>query len=75
MPNRADRRRAAAYGSRREVAEHLDIPIATLERWAYIGKGPAFVKIGRHTRYRWADVDAWIATQPQGGATSPKGAA
>jgi excisionase family DNA binding protein len=59
-----------AYGSRREVAEYLGIPLATLERWAYLGKGPAFVKIGRHTRYDWAGVDSWIAAQPQGGAQS-----
>lgn len=59
-----------AYGSRADVAEYLDIPAATLDKWAHLGKGPAYVKIGRHTRYRWEDVDAWIAAQRQGGGAA-----
>jgi excisionase family DNA binding protein len=69
-PNRAGRRHPErqAYGSRADVAAYLDIPVKTLEKWAHFSKGPAYVRIGRHTRYRWADVEAWIAAQQQGGA-------
>lgn len=57
-----------SFGSRRDVAEYLGVPVATLERWATRDAGPAFVKIGRHTRYRWADVELWIAAQRRGGS-------
>lgn len=39
------------------------IPPKTLRQWRYFGKGPAYVKIGRHVRYRVADLDAFIAAQ------------
>lgn len=44
----------------REVAERLNIPPRTLDQWAYLGKGPAFVKVGRHRRYLEADVLEYI---------------
>jgi excisionase family DNA binding protein len=46
--------------SRREVAEYLDVPEATLARWAYVGGGPSYFRVGRHTRYRFEDVIAWL---------------
>lgn len=46
--------------SRREVAEYLDVPEATLARWAYAGGGPSYFRVGRHTRYRFEDVIAWL---------------
>lgn len=33
----------------------------TLERWRAEGRGPRFVRIGRHVRYRKADIDAFEA--------------
>jgi excisionase family DNA binding protein len=39
-----------------EVAEMLGVPVGTLANWRYQGRGPAFVKIGRHVRYRRSDV-------------------
>ncbi|HEX9236856.1 MAG TPA: helix-turn-helix domain-containing protein [Actinomycetota bacterium] len=46
-----------------QVAELLQIPVATLHRWAYLGDGPAFARVGKHRRYRWDDLDAWIQTR------------
>ncbi|MDZ7673744.1 MAG: helix-turn-helix domain-containing protein [Acidimicrobiales bacterium] len=43
-----------------EVAEVLGVPIGTLANWRYQGRGPAFVKVGRHVRYRRSDVLGWI---------------
>ena len=57
-------------GSRPEVAEYLHVPVATLERWATRGEGPPYSRVGRHTRYRWDDVDAWLDAQQQGGGDS-----
>jgi predicted DNA-binding transcriptional regulator AlpA len=35
----------------------------TLERWRQRGYGPPWVKIGRAVRYRWSDVEEWLASQ------------
>jgi excisionase family DNA binding protein len=50
---------------REEVAEYLQLPVKTLARWASLGIGPPYQKIGRHTRYRWADVERWLDRQQQ----------
>lgn len=54
-----------------DLAEYLDVPIATVRRWRYIGTGPTSLKVGRHVRYRLADVDAWLDAQ----ASTPRPAA
>jgi Helix-turn-helix domain len=40
-----------------------DIPVKTLAQWRSKGIGPKYRKIGRHVRYDWADVHAWVARQ------------
>lgn len=67
VSNRADRRRAR-FGTRDEVAEYLGVPVATLVAWAYKKSGPPYKLIGRHARYDWDAVDAWIDAQATGGA-------
>ena len=44
-----------------DLSELLGVPVATLANWRCARKGPPFVKVGRHVRYRPADVDRWIA--------------
>jgi excisionase family DNA binding protein len=51
-----------------EVAERLRIPVRTLDTWAYTGRGPDFIRVGRHRRYRDSDVDTWIAAQTRTGS-------
>ncbi len=41
--------------------------VRTLDQWAYLGKGPAFVKVGRHRRYRTEDVERWLEANRRGG--------
>ncbi|MGH7535282.1 MAG: helix-turn-helix transcriptional regulator [Gemmatimonadales bacterium] len=43
-----------------DVAVLLGVPVKTLYQWRYKGVGPAGVRVGRHLRYREADVEAWI---------------
>jgi excisionase family DNA binding protein len=43
-----------------EVAVFLGIPVKTLYQWRYKGVGPRGLRIGRHVRYRSADVEAWL---------------
>jgi excisionase family DNA binding protein len=44
-----------------EVAEHLGVPVATLYQWRYRREGPRGLRVGRHLRYRRADVESWVA--------------
>ncbi|MDR1633995.1 MAG: helix-turn-helix domain-containing protein [Bifidobacteriaceae bacterium] len=46
-----------------EAAEFLRVPRQTLARWRCDGKGPSYSKIGKHVRYRQADLDAWVETE------------
>jgi excisionase family DNA binding protein len=50
------------------VAEYLGVPVATVYAWNSRDTGPARSRVGRHVRYRRADVDAWLdaRTVPSG---------
>jgi excisionase family DNA binding protein len=57
-----------------ELATELGIPVKTLAEWRSRGLGPAYVKVGRHVRYRREAIDDWEARQtrePAGEATAP----
>lgn len=43
-----------------EVADYLRVPLRTLYRWRYAGEGPPGYRVGRHLRFRWADVEEWL---------------
>lgn len=49
--------------STQDLADALSIPPRTAEQWRYLGTGPRYVRVGRHVRYRRADVDAWLSAQ------------
>lgn len=42
-----------------ETAEILSVSVKTLEAWRRLGKGPAFVKLGRAVRYTMEALDAF----------------
>ena len=44
----------------REVSEYLKVPVGTLYKWRREGIGPISFRVGRGTRYRRSDVEAWI---------------
>ena len=46
-----------------EVVAYLSVPRATLYAWRHNGGGPRSIKVGRHLRYRLADLDAWLDAQ------------
>lgn len=45
-----------------EVAAYLGVPVKTVYRWNTTGTGPTYVRVGKHVRYRLADVDKWLAS-------------
>lgn len=54
--------------TRQEVAEFLGIEPKTLAKWASLGQGPTYRRVGKYSRYRLEDVLAWVEEQPRGGA-------
>ena len=48
-----------------ELAERLSLPAETVKRWRKTGTGPRFIRVGRHVRYRLADVEAWEKSRLQ----------
>lgn len=46
-----------------EVAAYLQVPVQTLYTWRVRSKGPRAMKVGRHLRYRLADVEQWLLDQ------------
>ncbi|HAN23500.1 MAG: hypothetical protein CMH36_12000 [Microbacterium sp.] len=43
-----------------ELAEELQVPTRTIRYWRESGTGPTPLKMGKHTRYRASDIDAWL---------------
>ncbi|HZP14694.1 MAG TPA: helix-turn-helix domain-containing protein [Nocardioides sp.] len=46
-----------------DLSEHLGVPASTLANWRYLHRGPVYVRVGRHVRYRVEDVLAWTNAQ------------
>ena len=44
----------------RDVSEYLGVPETTLYQWRHKGIGPRGYRVGRHTKYRLSEVDAWL---------------
>ncbi len=42
-----------------DLAEREGVPLMTVYGWNKTRTGPRYMKIGRHVRYRLADVIAW----------------
>jgi excisionase family DNA binding protein len=43
-----------------DLADYLDVPVATIYAWRYHRRGPPGFRIGKHLRFRWSDVERWI---------------
>lgn len=53
-----------------ELADYCGVPLGTVYQWSYRGSGPRGVKVGRHLRFRWPDVEAWLDEQAKGSRAS-----
>jgi excisionase family DNA binding protein len=42
-----------------QLAEYLGVPVKTIHQWRYLQKRPPGFRVGRHIRFRPADVRAW----------------
>ena len=50
-----------------EVAERLNVSLASVRRWRLEQRGPQFIKVGSLVRYRVEDLERWLAALPTGG--------
>ncbi|MFI8425103.1 helix-turn-helix transcriptional regulator [Streptomyces sp. NPDC085460] len=46
-----------------EIADFCGVPVATVYQWSSRGGGPKFIKVGRHLRARWDDIEQWLDSQ------------
>lgn len=62
-PTATEAARRGPLAGPQEIAAYLGVPVKTLYQWKYRGIGPTVHKVGRHLRYRWSEVDAWVNAQ------------
>ena len=43
-----------------EAAEYVGLKKPTMERFRFLGQGPAYCKLGGAVRYRKKDLDEWL---------------
>ncbi|MFC3689955.1 helix-turn-helix transcriptional regulator [Aquipuribacter hungaricus] len=60
-PTAGPRTEVAPLWRIRDVATYLGVPVATLYQWRHTGTGPKAYRLGKHLRYRQADVESWLA--------------
>ena len=46
-----------------ELADYLEVPVKTIYTWRHRHKGPKGFRVGKHLRFRWRDVQTWVAQQ------------
>ncbi|MQB02167.1 MAG: helix-turn-helix domain-containing protein [Actinobacteria bacterium] len=52
---------APEYLTVQQLAKLLQVPVATIYRWRYLGEGPPGIRVsGRHVRFRRSDVEAFL---------------
>lgn len=54
-----------------EVARRWCLSPRTLERWRWLGQGPAFLKLGGRVAYRLEDIEAFEAAQTRDATSAP----
>lgn len=57
-----------------DLADRWNISERTLERWRWLGEGPAYLKIGGRVVYRLEDVEAYEAENLRASTSAPLGA-
>lgn len=48
--------------TQKQLANYLQISVKALKRLRNSGKGPKYIKLGPHVRYRAEDVAEWLSS-------------
>ncbi|MFF7690565.1 helix-turn-helix transcriptional regulator [Streptomyces syringium] len=51
-----------------EIADYCGVPLSTVYQWSSRGGGPRLIKVGRHLRGRWDDIERWLDARTVGTA-------
>lgn len=43
-----------------QLSEYLQVPVKSIRKWREEGEGPRGFRVGRHLRFRRADVMTWL---------------
>lgn len=43
-----------------DLADYLDVPVATIYAWRYRRHGPRGFRVGKHLRFRQSNIERWI---------------
>ncbi|NED35566.1 helix-turn-helix domain-containing protein [Streptomyces sp. SID8499] len=73
MSERASLPRATGQQRRKlataqDIADYCGVPIGTVYQWSSRGGGPKLIKVGKHLRARWDDVEKWLDANTVGAA-------
>lgn len=63
MQSQAEQVNLERHLSPRDLAERYGLPVQTVYGWRVYHRGPRAMRIGKHLRYRLADVLAWEESQ------------
>lgn len=47
------------YLTNHDLSNRYKVPLETIRKWRATGYGPPAIRLGRHLRYRRADVERW----------------
>ncbi len=50
----------------KELSDYLGVPVQTIYQWRTRGYGPPGHRVGKHLRFKPADVDEWFQSQDSG---------
>jgi predicted DNA-binding transcriptional regulator AlpA len=53
--------------SPQQLADYFGVPLKSVYVWNSTGTGPRRFRVGKHVRYRPADVEAWLDQQTEDG--------
>lgn len=65
---------APEYLTVRQLADVLQVPVATVYRWRHLGEGPRGIRVsGRHVRFRRSDVEEFLREREDAAHESTRG--
>jgi hypothetical protein len=64
------RQQAPARLNRAQAAEYCNVSPRTLERLAWLRRGPPYMKLGRRTFYRMDALEQWLISREDNNAES-----
>lgn len=62
MSGSTGQRTADKLWSVQDLADYLGVPVPTLYQWRSKRYGPIGLRVGKHIRYRPADVERWLTS-------------